>query len=445
MHPTLTNMQEAYPPHEFEAVSAWMETFYEYQKNWLLDWRKLAAIVKCRQIGGSHTIGGGWPVLRGMLGEDAVLVSIRDEEAKDLLDQANMHAEILGELNSKWAAPVRRTKHSLILGSGAEIRSTTSSAAGRGFSGNVVLDEFAYMPNQEATWDSALAATMQGFGARIISTPNGAGDIWHQLCTEIGESDPKDFNKWKIYLTTVHDAILDGLNINLDECWEMARHDPRVFAQLFEGAFLDGNFQYIPSELIKRQTTELSADPYGECFGGIDIGETRDKTSLIVLQGHPTCFRVKHVEVHDRTDDELLRKMIDEALHLHKCKRICIDKTGMGTFPAAEAVRTHGPKVEPISFDNKNKEAMAGRLYQTLADGLLWLPAHGVEAANLRNDVMSIRRTVTEVGTVRFDAPRTAKGHADRAWALMMAVQASSLAGIAGVYSDMRSLLVRGQ
>jgi phage FluMu gp28-like protein len=115
----------------------------------------------------------------------------------------------------------------------------------------------------------------------------------------------------------------------------------------------------------------------------------------------------------------------------------------MGTFPAAEAVRTHGPKVEPIHFDNKKKEMMAGRLYQSLADGLLWLPANGPEASNLRNDIMSIRRTVTEVGTVRFEAPRTAKGHADRAWGLMMAVQASSLAGMSGVYGEMRSLLVR--
>ena len=94
-------------------------------------------------------------------------------------------------------------------------------------------------------------------------------------------------------------------------------------------------------------------------------------------------------------------------------------------------------------FTPKEKEAMAGRLYQALADGVLWLPDKGTEASHLRTDIMSIRRTVTEAGTVRFEAPRTANGHADRAWALMMSVQASSLAGVAGAYSNMRGLLHR--
>lgn len=377
-----------------------------------------------------------------MFGEDTVLVSIRDEEAVDLLDQAENHASALAEMGSRWAKPVKRKSHSLILSSGAEIRSTTSTAAGRGFTGNVVLDEFAYMPDQAKTWDAALAATMQGYGCRIISTPNGAGDIWHQVCTELGHPDPTDPKKWRVYLTTVQDAISDGMAIDLDECWEMARHDPRVFAQLFEGRFLDGDFQYLPSELIRQQTSPMPADPYGEAFAGLDIGETRDKTSLVIIRGKAQDFRVSHIEVHGHTDDELLRRLIDQAFRVHRVTRLCVDKTGMGTFPAAEAVRTHGPKVQPMDFTPKSKEAMAGRLYQSLADGNLWLPTPVAldNAETLSNDLMSIRRTVTEAGTVRFEAPRTSKGHADTAWALMLAVEASSLAGVTSAYSDLRRL-----
>lgn len=434
---------EALPAHEFAAVDSWRTTFYGFQQEWLFDFRKLAAGVKCRQIGWSHTMGGAWPVLHGLLGEDTVLVSIRDEEAKDLLDQAERHAMALEKLGSQWAKPKKRTAHSLTLESGAEIRSTTSTAAGRGFTGNVLLDEFAYMQNQAQTWDAALAATLQGYSARIGSTPNGAGDIWHQLCTEVGSPDPKDPKDWKIYRVTVHDAISDGMEIDLEECWRMARNDPRVFDQLFMGKFLDGNFQYIPSELLARQITSKPADPYGESFGGIDIGETRDKTTLVVLRGHAGDMRVAHLEVHDKTDDELLRHLIDKAFSAHNCTRVCLDKTGMGTFPATEARRNHGPKLEPVMFGAKEKEAMAGRLYQSLADGALWLPRDNVlsGASDLRDDVMSIRRMVTEAGTVRFDAPRTAKGHADRAWALMLALQASSLAGVKSAYTDLRKTL----
>lgn len=433
------------PPHERRAIELWDSTFYDFQSEWVHEMRRFAGHVKCRQIGASHSVGGGKTALHGLFAEDTTLVSIRDEEAKDLLDQVEKHCLLLADMGSRWARPKSRTAHILKLESGATILSTTSTAAGRGFTGNVVLDEFAYMPNQEATWDAALAATMHGFWARIVSTPNGAGDIWHQVCTELGEPNPTDPKKWKIFLTTVHDAIADGMDINLDECWEMARNDPRVFAQLFEGKFLDGNFQYFPSELIQAQTKPMASfqhwHTYGkECFGGIDIGETRDKTTLVIVKGDPTYLPVKHVEVHDRTDDELIRKLCSDAINVHGCSRVCIDKTGMGTFPAREARRTHGPQIEPVDFTPKSKEAMATRLYQSLVDGRIWLPR---EETRLLNDLMSIRRLVTEAGTVRYDAPRTAKGHADTAWALMLACQASNLAGVKSVYGEMRKAMRR--
>ena len=38
----------------------------------------------------------------------------------------------------------------------------------------------------------------------------------------------------------------------------------------------------------------------------------------------------------------------------------------------------------------------------------------------------SIRRIVTKQASVRYDAPNTDKGHADRAWALALAVYAAA-------------------
>lgn len=437
MGPKYIELYKDIPEREQRAIGYWTDQFYDFQKEWLHDWRMLAAHVKSRQTGGSHTVGGGKPVLHGMLGEDATLVSIRDEEAKELLDQAEAHALLLAEYGSKWAKPVKKNAGKMVLASGAEILSTTSRAAGRGFTGNVVLDEFAYMESQQRTWDAALAATTHGFWCRIISTPNGAGDIWHDLCTNVGEPNPTDPNKWKIYNTTVHDAIADGMSLDLDQLWEKARHDPRIFAQVYEGKFLDGNFQYIPSELIKRQTVETPSNKYGEAWAGLDIGETRDRTCLVIVRGDKSRVQVDHCETHGKTDDELIHHLINKAFSVHGCTRLCLDRTGMGTFPSQRAVRTHGPKVEPVLFGSKEKEAMAGRLYQSLADGVLYIHK---DDRDLTDDIMSIRRTVTEAGTVRFEAPRTAKGHADRAWALMLALQASSLAGLKDAYSNLRRL-----
>jgi phage FluMu gp28-like protein len=227
------------------------------------------------------------------------------------------------------------------------------------------------------------------------------------------------------------------MNVDMEFCWEMARHDPRVFGQLFECKFLDGDFQYIPSELLKRQTVETPANQYGETWAGLDIGETRDRTCLVIVQGDKSRIQVSHCETHGKTDDELIHHLINKAFSQYGCTRLCLDRTGMGTFPSQRAVREHGPKVEPVLFGSKEKEAMAGRLYQTLADGILFLNR---DDRDMTDDIMYIRRTVTEAGTVRFEAPRTAKGHADRAWALMLAVQASSLAGLKDAYSRLQGM-----
>ena len=167
---TTADLSACLPDHEARAVVAWMATFYSFQREWLMDWRRLAAAVKCRQIGGSHTFAG-WAALRGLLGENCVMVSIRDAEAKDLLAIACKHLDVLAALGSKWARIVSRTATEAVLASGAKIRSTTSSAAGRGFSGNVILDEFAYHESQQAVWDAAVAATTHGYSCRIVSTP----------------------------------------------------------------------------------------------------------------------------------------------------------------------------------------------------------------------------------------------------------------------------------
>ena len=44
----------------------------------------------------------------------------------------------------------------------------------------------------------------------------------------------------------------------------------------------------------------------------------------------------------------------------------------------------------------------------------------------LISDLYQVRRIVTSAGTVKLDADHDANGHADRAWALCLAVAAAS-------------------
>lgn len=439
-HNTFLSLENSLPAHEFAAVSSWVSTHYAHQQEVLLDWRDLEAVVKSRQIGGSHTFGA-WGVLHGLFGEDCTYVSRAEKEALKLLDKAKRHCQVLESLGSTWARVVRDRAFSITLASGAVLEATTSKAAGRGDSGNIVLDEMAYHDDQQKVWDAAMAVTTHGYKARVLSTPNGVGDLFHQLCNEIAHRDSSNPKGWLVKEITVHDAIAGGMRLDMDDLWDKAMHDPRLFSQLYECKFLDGDLQYIPTELIREATTTEPHDSYAQSFAGIDIGESRDRTVLLVLHGDPQSgYQISHCETHKKTDDELLQRLIDDAFRVHKCTRVALDKTGMGTFPAAQARRRHGPKLEPVQFTAQAKEAMAGRLYQAFADGGIRLPRDlpGGEGSAIRDDIASIRRIVTAAGNVRFDAPRTSKGHADRAWALMLALHATNGSAVRNAYSTLK-------
>lgn len=210
------------------AVSAWLSSFFPFQLEWVTDFRKFAALVKCRQIGGSHTFGARATLL-GALGESHVLVSRAEQEAIDLLDKAARHARVLCDLGLPWARIVESNQSQVKLASGAIVRATTSKAAGRGFSGHVTLDEFAYHDRPQDVWDAASAATTHGYSLRVLSTPNGVGDLFHQLCTELAQPDPRDLAAWRLYRVTIDEAIAQGMRLDVDECWARARNDPRVF------------------------------------------------------------------------------------------------------------------------------------------------------------------------------------------------------------------------
>ena len=441
VHDFMTSEASGLPSHERRAFSLWTGTFYPFQRNWLWDPRKLAALNKCRQIGGSHTYAG-WGVLRGaMYGDDSVYVSRAEQEAKDLKDIAAKHARALHSMGSQWARVVRETTTSLHLASGAEIRSTTSTAAGRGFSGNVLLDEFAYHQDPDAVWDAALAATQHGYLCRICSTPNGVGNVWWDLIENICVAESADSNPergWKSYLTTIHDAIADGMRIELADAWDTARHDKRIFAQLYMGSFLDGSFQYIPTDLIKRAIRNKAFLRRAPVYAGLDIGENRDKTVLVIVQEFaPGQFNIVHHERHEHTDDLLVDRLVKEAFSLHGAKRLSFDATGAGSFPAKAASRRYGPKFKPIKFTQQKKEEMATRMHEVFSQDAISIPT---DDKQMVIDVSAIKREVTAAGTVRYTADHTKLGHADSAFALMLSLDAAKGGEVkpTGAYKNMK-------
>lgn len=443
--------RDGLPPREWRALRAWFTTFYPFQLRWLLSrWRR-AACVKSRQIGWSHTTAANAVVWGAFHGELTTVISKGEDESKEVLDKAKRHAETLVSLGSDFAEPVRSNTEELEFASGGRILALPSSG-GRGFTGNVILDEFAYQQHQAKVWDAGAAVTMLGeFRLRVISTPNGTGDSFHNLTKSI---TAKKMKGWELQSVTINQAIEEGYPVNKDECWSIAKGDQRLFDQLFMCSFLDGTLQYIPSEAITRcSKAKISRHIRGRFYAGLDIGRTVDRTVLVVVFVDDEAHKsVQWIGSCKRTSPELLHAMVADAFRTFPILRLCVDSTGIGAFETDRLEVLYPNRVEGINFARNTKELLASALYSNLvhasvdipaddnairailtdrygrfiADDGPPLPLEPGTAEALRTDLCALRRIITSAGNAIYDSPHTDEGHGDSAWALGLALHACS-------------------
>ena len=434
----LDRYKRTLPAREYVALLAWLGSFFPYQLAWVLETARHAISNKGRQIGMSHASAAAavlWSVFHGEL---TVIISKTDDAALETFIKAKKHAEVLREFGSRLAEPTRDKNNELWFRGGGRIKSRPSTGA-QGDTGNVIIDEFAYHEDQGKTWDRAAAATTHGsYRLRVISTPNGIGNKFHEIATAaipVEESTEQDrrSSKWILHTVPMARAIREGMPVDLPSCWQKSNGDPRIFAQLYECKFLDGAQQYIPSPAITSAATEnLYVIPgTGAWYAGLDIGENSDRTALVVVHFDGELARVRTIVTVKRTEHDALQNLVAWAFQTWDLRRLCVDATGLGTFPTQEMAKRFGSqRVEAVKFSNASKEELATTLYSAFLDGWLRIPSSDEATATiepggavaLQRDVMSLRRIILPSGAIRYDAPRTSEGHADRAWSLALAL-----------------------
>ena len=115
-----------------------------------------------------------------------------------------------------------------------------SADAARGFSGDVILDEFALHRDADAIWEAVqpIVASNQDFLCRIASTGNGRNNLFHRLVTagQIPFSRVSLTDAWKAG-RKIFDAVTRA-EITPDEARSRAQ-DKAVYDQNYELTFLD--------------------------------------------------------------------------------------------------------------------------------------------------------------------------------------------------------------
>ncbi len=326
----------------------------------------------------------------------------------------------------------------------------------RGFSGDLIMDEFAFHEDSAKIWEAAepIISANPDFLCRIASTGNGKRNMFYQLISEgnipyyrVRRSDAWAMGELKIY------SIVSGKEITPDEARAQAS-DKRAYDQNYECLFNDEASILLTQELIsaaERVNFPIDSQAWsavslarmyrsqGGLYAGWDFARVGDLSVISVFEKLGSLKRM--IGMLTMSDLRIKQQNAQRAAvcFLPKFRRLCIDMTGngLGAFEDAEDDHTSA-LVEGVNFSStepvtdrirsegrkaptaKVTEIMATNLVATFEDRTIEI----ISDRELRDDLRKPEKLTSPGGKVTIAAVRDAKDHADRFWSIALAVRA---------------------
>lgn len=423
--------------------------FLPFQSAWIKDDSRLKLMEKSRQIGISwstaykaveRTAAQGARHDQWVSSRDDLQARLFIEDCKMWAGVMDMAAQDLGEV--VLDPQTKLTAYVLEFASGQRIHSMSSNPdAQAGKRGGRVLDEFALHPDPRKLWAIAYPGITWGGGLEAISTHRGSHNFFNGLIREITENgNPKHISHHRV---TLQDALDQGFLYKLQQMlpdgaeqqamdeaayWDFVRAgcaDEESFQQEYCCNPADDDSKFLEYALITGCEYSGGLDwrrrEAGRLYCGVDIGRKKDLTVLWVVERMGDVFYTRHIETMER-----MRKSAQEKIlwpWFEQCDRICIDATGLGIGWADDAQDKFGEhRVEAVTFTGPVKEALAYPLKGAMEDRVVRIPSD----PTIRSDLRKVKKTTTAAGNIRFVAEDDDAGHADRFWALALALHAGS-------------------
>jgi phage FluMu gp28-like protein len=346
----------------------------------------------------------------------------------------------------------------------------------RGWSANILLDEFALHRDSREIWSAMFPTVTRGYKIRMISTFKGKSNKFYEMFFSsptlqrfIGRDHEMvgERGGWSKHLYSIYDAVKMGLklkdeegNLIEPEDLKLALNDDDAWDEEFGCIPSDEVSAFLTHELISsvedvrlhttpdwadslikkarvlyKQFKETKVRPplpveifegvqfLGDVYVGMDIGRKRDLSVIWVDQKIKDVLSSMAVIELKAEPFFVQEYVLQTLLEVSGFRRAGIDESGIGAQLAENARDLFGERVECISFTPGNKEALATGLKANFEDrGSLIPPSN-----TIRNSLHSVKKYATTTKHFRFDAERTDKtGHADHFWAKALAVQAAS-------------------
>jgi len=426
----------------------------EYQQH-LLTTTASWQVVICQK---SRRIGFTWAIAADAVltaaaekaggGMDVFYIAYEKEMTREFIDTcaawaklfdkaASVAEEVVFDMDGDKAIMAFR----IVFASGFEIVALSSKPRGlRGRQGYVIIDEAAFHDDLPGVMKAALALLMWGGKVLVISTHNGVDNPYNELV-----EDAKNGRKpYGFISVTFDEALAAGLYRRIcmvtgkawspeaEAAWRKGivdsygdAADEELFCVPSQNAG-----SWIPPELIRAavhpDAGKRDLFTGGPSYIGNDIARRGDNWVSTALE------RLGDV-LWDR-DEQLLHnapfadqdEVLDEQVEFFRPLRIAMDQTGMGEKPVEDAKRRYGElRVEGVIFTGDRQLAVATSAKRAFEDHLIRIP----DDPELHADIRKIKRIQGPTGAPRLQTGRDRKGHADRAWALFLAIAAADGAG----------------
>lgn len=427
--------------------------FLPYQKRWIQDDSPMKLYAKSRRIGITYATSyranakclrkpnfTQWVTSRDELTAREFVTDYVAKWAKAsnvvCRGLAGDRFEVVDELHGIRAFTVEYANGSRIV----SLSSTPEAFAGKG--GDVLIDEADLHKDSGKVIDMALPCTTWGGQLEMVSAlsvDGGPSTPFYRMLEDARHDNPMG---WSLHETTVEDAVREGF---ADRVAAMTgqKSDPDTWLAQMRAKCRTAdawNTQYmlkpntsagslLPYDLIagcEVPLDELAArrETASAVYAGYDVGRKKDLGVWFELSRIGDVLWQTRYQVFDRAPFRVQFDFIADRLRANRnLVRLCIDSTGMGMMLAESLQDVFGKyRVEAVNFSAPVKEALAMPLKASFEDRRLRIAAD----PEIREDLHKVRKTTTAAGNVRFEGERDDDGHADRFWALSLAVHAAS-------------------
>lgn len=299
----------------------------------------------------------------------------------------------------------------------------------RGYTANLILDEFAIHRHSGEIWralyPSITNPLKRKLKIRVMSTPKGEGNMFHQLWQKEG---------WSKHRTTIYDAIAGGLKLDPEELRAQCS-DEDTWRQEFCCEFIDTARTAFSYEVLAACETEDASLEWpvgyvasGPLYAGIDVGSISDPTVCVTFEKLGNRMHLRERLVIRTTELSDQDNLLDAAIR--RAARVGIDASGIGLDLSQRLRRKHGGKVVAQVTTAPWKRQAFARLQHRFQDKGIAIP----QSRDLREDFHSYE--VSGAGDqARYRAPRTEAGHSDTASATAHAFDVAETAQGEGAFT----------